>query len=304
MLLGGKGDATFADASSRPGQGEALAVWVLWAACAAVVLVTYARRDPAELYNVSRDGLEGGLGRALVLVNYPISIVACALVLASAAALPRRAWWVAAPAIALCSVTAWPGVVEQEDLDARWVNAIPAAGVVLALCLTIAAARRAGAGFARRLPGDPARVVLAAALVALSLPWISAELGWHLPGDVFLGEELGREDDGSLLAAVHLGHHHGTDGALIVASALLLSRVGVHGRVLRHVYTGYVAALFGYGLVNAVQDAWLEQLVKRGWLEWEIPSAIEPRLEPVWLAVVAVALVAAAAVRRERANPR
>ena len=35
-----------------------------------------------------------------------------------------------------------------------------------------------------------------------------------------MGEELGREDDGTLLAAVHLGHHHGTDGALLVLTAL------------------------------------------------------------------------------------
>ena len=56
------------------------------------------------------------------------------------------------------------------------------------------------------------RVIVAVVVALLSLPWIAAELGFHFPGDVFTGEELGREADGTTLAAVHLGHHHGTDG--------------------------------------------------------------------------------------------
>lgn len=273
-------------------------MWTLWALAAVAVVVTYARLEPAQLYQVSRDGLAGGASRALVLLNYPVSIVAAAVVLAAVAVLPRRAWWVAAPALVLCATTAWPGVVDQHDLDARWVNVLPAGGVALAVGLTIAAARRAGSGFAQRLPGDPVRALVAVALAVLSLPWLSAEVGWHLPGDVFLGEEPSLED-GAPLAAVHLGHHHGTDGVLVVASALLLSRIPVRGRVLRPVYVAYVAALAGYGLVNAVQDAWLEQVVKRGWTDWEIPSALEPRLEPVWLAVLGIAVVVGIALHRE-----
>ena len=68
-------------------------------------------------------------------------------------------------------------------------------------------------------------MIVAVVVALLSLPWIAAELGFHFPGDLFTGEELGREADGTTIAAVHLGHHHGTDGALLVGTALLLSRV-------------------------------------------------------------------------------
>ena len=201
----------------------------------AVVAATYSWVAPAETYHVSREGLEGGLSRALTVVNFPIALVAIALVLIAMAVLPAVAWWAAAPAIALCATI--PRFVDQDDLDARLVNAIPALGVAIALVLTVAAARRAGASFAPRRPWDGWRIAIAACVVIGSLPWIAAELGFHFPGDVFMGEELGSERDGTLIAAVHLGHHHGTDGALLVLTALLLSRVAVerasvaHGRV-------------------------------------------------------------------------
>ena len=79
-----------------------------------------------------------------------------------------------------------PFTVDQDDLDARWINAFPALGVVLALCLTIAAARRAGRSFASRRTGDPLRLVVAAVVVVLLRGWPQS-LGFHLPGDIFLG---------------------------------------------------------------------------------------------------------------------
>jgi hypothetical protein len=133
---------------SGPSQGEALVTWALWAVVLAAIAVTYARLDPAELYHVSRDGLAGGLSRALVVANFPLSLVAIALCLVAVDALGRRAWWLAGPAIALCAVSAGPGVVDQADLDARLVNAVPALGVALALGLTLAATRAAGGSFA------------------------------------------------------------------------------------------------------------------------------------------------------------
>ena len=39
------------------------------------------------------------------------------------------------------------------------------------------------------------------------------------------------------------------------------------------------------------QDLWLEQVVKRGWVEWEIPGALRPDLTAVWLVIVALAAV-------------
>ena len=225
FTAGGGRDISRLDATRSPGQGEALAAWAIWGTTTLAVLVTYSRIDPADTYNVSRDGLAGGLSRALTLVNFPIALVAIALALLATAVLPRAAWWAAAPAIVLCATIPW--FVDQDDLDARWVNAIPAVGVLAALGLTVAAVRRAGTSFAPRRPWDGVRLGIAVVVILLSLPWITAELGFHFPGDFFMGEELAPEKDGTLIAAVHLGHHHGLDGALLALTALLLSRVRV-----------------------------------------------------------------------------
>ena len=206
-------------------------MWAMWGATALAVGVTYTWVDTDELYNVSRQGLAGGLGRTTVLFNYPIVFVAVATTLVATAALPRRAWLAAAPAIACTALV--PFVVDQDDLDVRPANAIPALGVLVALVLTLLAARRAGLGFAPRRPGDGVRAALAVAVLLVSLPWLTAALGFHFPGDFFMGEEVFREEDGTLLAAVHLGHHHGLDGSLLVLTALLLSRVAVEARLLR-----------------------------------------------------------------------
>lgn len=281
------------------GQGEAVTTWGLWALIGVATLVTYSRLDPDELYNVTTDGLRGGVSRSVVLLNYPVALVAVALILVAVGALPQSAWLVAAPAIGLCAVVAWPGVVEQSDLDAKGVNAAPVLGVVLAVALTVAAARSAGRGFAQRLPGDMARLVAAVVVLLVSLPWLAAEAGFYFPGDVFLGEELRAETDGTLLAAVHLGRHHGLDGALLVLSGLLVSRRCVGGR-LGAALTGYVGLMLAYGVVNMTQDAWLEQVVKRGWVETGLPSATVPRAHWIWVVIGVLAVAFAALLVLER----
>jgi hypothetical protein len=280
-----------------PSQGEALANWALWGLSTAVVLVTYSRVDPAETYHVSRDGLAGGLSRSLTLINFPIALVAIALVLVAVPALPRRAWLAAAPTVALCATIPW--FVDQSNLDAHWGNAVPALGVAVAGGLTLAATRRAGASFAPRRPWDVARLVIAAIVLVVSLPWIAADLGFYFPGDFFMGEELGREKDGTLIAAVHLGHHHGLDGAMLVLTVLLLSRVSVEGRGMRVAISSYLGAMLAYGAVNCVQDGWNEQSVKRGWTGASIPSAILPSAKPIWLVVFALGVGAALVLLRE-----
>jgi len=281
----------------RPGQGEALATWAIWAAVTLAVIVTYSRIDPADLYNTSREGLAGGLSRGLTLVNFPIALVAIALALVAVASLPRAAWWVAAPAITLCATI--PFFNDQDDLDARWVNAIPALGVLLAVGLTVGTTRRTGPSFAPRRAWDRVRVIATGIVLLLSLPWIAAEWGLHFPGDFFMGEELGRESDGRVIAAVHLGHHHGMDGALLVVTALLLSRMRVPGRRLRIAVFGYLGLMLSYGGVNFLQDLWHEQIVKRGWTDTGIPSALLPGARPIWLVIVVLAIVATLALLRE-----
>ncbi|MBA3475348.1 MAG: hypothetical protein H0T10_01160, partial [Actinobacteria bacterium] len=89
--------------------------------------------------------------------------------LATIAGGPRLLVWAA---IALCAVTALPGVVDQGDLDARWINVVPALGVALALGVTVAAVLRAGAAFAQHARGDRLRIVLGVLLLLVALPWL------------------------------------------------------------------------------------------------------------------------------------
>jgi hypothetical protein len=270
----------------------------MWAALTIAVVATYSWVAPAETYHVSHEGLAGGLSRAVTLVNFPIALVAIALVLIAVAALSPAAWWAGAPAIALCATV--PFFVDQDDLDARWVNAIPTLGVLIALALTAVATRRAGARLAPRRSGDGWRLGAALVVALVSLPWITAELGFHFPGDLFMGEEPGLEADGTTIAAVHLGHHHGTDGALLVLTALLLSRVRIEQPVLRVVTYAYLGTMLAYGGVNFVQDAWNEQIVKRGWTGEGIPSALLPSVSPIWVVVLALAALSTLVLLREQ----
>jgi hypothetical protein len=278
-------------APTSPAQGESLVVWSVIGLVLVAIFVTYWRLPASDLYNTSVEGFRGGAGRALVQTNFPsVSLVAIALVLVAVSALPASAWWIAAPSIALCLVTAWPGQVKQSDLDARAVNVIPALGVALALGLTVWATRRAGARFAPRLPGDRVRFVAAVVIVLVAIPWVTAELGFFIGNRVFLTSRIVTEGD-ETLPAVHLGHHHGLDGTLLMLFALLLSRVRLRDTRLGTLLLAYVSLMFAYGFMNFANDAWHEQLVKRGWLEWRIPSALLPRLHWIWLVTLGVALL-------------
>jgi len=270
-------------------QGEALVVWALLAADVVAILVVYSVVDPSRLHAVSGHGLGAGLGRALVQLNFPcIAGIAIPIALLALDALPRRAWLVGGPAIALCAVIAWPGVLDPNDLDARWINVVPAIGVGLAVALTVAAARVAGSGFATRRRGDAARVVVAAVTILVSLPWIAAEVGWHLPQGIFLTTKLYAEPGQPPTAAVHLGHHHGWTGALLVLSALLLSRVRLASPGSQKVFAVLLSLAAAYGTAILLNDFWHEQVVKRGWTTWDIPSALQPGLDVIW-AIVLVA---------------
>jgi hypothetical protein len=292
---------------SRPGLAEVLAVWVLYGLVAVVMLVTYSRVAADEVYNVSHEGLAAGAGRVLVFANFPVALVAIALLAVVAERLRGRLAVVAAVAAVLCAVVAWPGVVEQSDLDAKPVNAIPALGVAVALALTCVALARGGIGASRPFGGgwDVVRAVLAGVIVLASLPWIFAELGLYVGdvpglGAVFMSDEPSPEPGHPALKAVHLGHHHGFDGALLALSALALSRVvtSVRTPALRVAFGLYVALMLVYGLANAVQDFWLEQLAKRGTTSVKLPTMTVPGLSWAWAAILATALLIHFAARR------
>jgi hypothetical protein len=272
------------------------ALWALLLATAAAVAVTYTRLPPEELYNVSEEGIALGLGRALVFLNYPVSLAAIPIAWLAADRIgTRRAHWAALSATALCAITAWPGVVDQDDLDAKVVNALPAIGVAIAFVLSLFAPwERVG-----RLPLDSVRVVIGVLVWLTALVWIASVLGFYFPGDVFLGEELRRGGDGRLGPAVHLGDHEGLDAALLVTSALVLTRYRPRLAV------GFVLGLaFVYGLAVEWRDFWFEQVNKRDWTQWAPPQVLTPRFSLAWGALLVLAAVFALAVRRLEGPPR
>ena len=280
---------------------EVLATWGLFGVVALAMLVTYSRLPAHELYHVSGSGPVGGASRVLVFSNFPLALVAIAVLAIVADRLASRA----AIAVAIAGVTLsaavyWPGVVKESDLDARAVNAIAGLGVLVALGLTAIGAVALGPERPARQRGDVVRVVLAALVLALSLPWAAADLGLHLDGvpalgTIFQTSELRSQPDvPGLHPAVHYGHHHGMDGALLVLSALLLSRPlgGVRERWLQLALGAYLALMLCYGAGNVANDFWLEQVVKRGWTDWAIPNVTTPGASAAW----GVILVTAASV--------
>ena len=276
---------------------EAAVVWLLVIVVTSEILGTYARLPAHELYHVSGSGLEGGASRALVFLNFPVALIAIAVL--ALLFEPVRSWAgraVVVVAAALCSAVFWPGVVSQADLDARPVNAIAAFGVAIAFVLTLGVALQQGIATSGPRRWDRARVALGLGLIVVASPWIAADLGFFLDGVPVLGRlfqtgTLSHSTDG--LPAVHHGHHHGMDGLLLVLSALLLSRAvaGVSRRGLRLALGAYLALMFCYGLWNIANDFWTEQVFKRGWTTWQIPNVLQPSLSIAWGILIAAAAV-------------
>jgi len=275
-----------------------VAVWALFGLMLAAVVVTYSRVEPSELYHVQDSGLAGGLGRALVSLNFPIALAAVPLAAFAALRIGER--WAAIAAVVaavLCWVVAVPGVVDQGDLDARPVNVIPAVGVALALVLTIVAIAQRGLGTpVRHLRGDPVRLVVAGLLVLVGLPWFFADLGvyiGHVPllGDLFMSNELAPTADNPNHRVVHLGQHHGAHGVYLGLTALALTRVlpQIAGR-LRGVLAFYLSLMFVYAIGLVAEDGWGEQVVARDWASWKIPSVLEPKPSVAWAVVLAAAV--------------
>jgi hypothetical protein len=269
---------------------EIPAVWLLYLVDAIAMLVTYSRLPARELYHVTGTGLAGGLSRVLVFSNFSTALVAIPILALLADRTRSRATVAAAIVGAILSAAvAWPGVVDQADLDARAVNALAGIGVLIALTLT-ALALRGGAAWSPRRRGDGVRIVVAAIAVFFALPWIAAELGLFLNGVPLLGRlfETGRFLPGDPLPAVHHGHHHGMDGLLLLSSALILSRVvpAMRHQALRFAVGLYLALLAAYAIANYANDIWLEQIVKRGWTSWTVPNVLQPKPSIAWGLIV------------------
>jgi hypothetical protein len=274
----------------RPTRTVAI-VWTMFGVVLAAIVVTYSRLRPGELYNVTGHGfVGGGLSRAVTYVNFPVGLAAVYLLLAVADRLSTVGRVVAVVAFLLWTPVFSSTVLTQSYLDARWSNAVPGISVALALVLTLTTPMRLPEG----VRGDVGRVALGTLLALLALPWIAAELGFDFVGVPVLGQifqthEL-RPEPGvaGLHPAVHYGDHHGLEATLLVISALLASRTlgAVRSRRLQVAFGLAGALLIAYGLVNIANDAWLEQVVKRGWTGWTIPGVIEPRANWGWLVIV------------------
>ena len=273
---------------------EVVLAWMLFAVVTTEILVTYSRIPSRELYHVSGSGIEGGLSRALVFVNFPVALVALGVLPLIYRRLPGRSYRaVAILAGVLCAVVFWPGVVRASNLDARPVNAVAAIGVLLTLLLSDVVGRRGGLSSRPWQRADWVRIALAVAFLVAALPWLAADLGLYsngvpLLGRLFQSGEFLPERPGlpTFAPAVHHGHHHGMDGVLLVLTALLFSR-----RLERRpVLAAYVSLMFCYGIGNFANDFWLEQVVKRGWTSWEIPDVTVPRLSVAWSLIVIAAV--------------
>ena len=218
--------------SHSAGLTEVWIVWLLFGLSAIAVFETYWRIPPQDLWKVTNTGFVGGAGRAFVFVSFSAALAAVAVLgIVSDRLEDRRADLVALVSLALCATVAYPGVQTESHLDPKWSNTFAVVGVVLAVALTAWATRSGRPERVRTsLAGDRARLVVGAVSLFFAAPYIAAELGFFLDGVPVLGWifQTGtitpEPGSGDLHAAVHHGHHHGMDGFLLTATALLLSR--------------------------------------------------------------------------------
>jgi hypothetical protein len=285
-----------------------VSVWIVVAALSLTIVVTYSRLPASDFYHVSRDGFAGGLSRALVYSNFPVALVGLAMIGVSLILLRSRTDYGRLSLLGIagalfCGVTAFPGVVDQSDLDAKAINAVPLIGVVISIALTVLAMREPGSN--QSIPWiwkDRFGLWVMIVIVILGLPWILADIGVYA-GDVPLVKSIyysKQLPDGGTLPAVHLGNHHGMDGIVLAFTAFTLGRI-VRTRIgstLASVVAAYLGLMLSYGLVNLANDVWLEQLVKRGWIDWEIPNYLNPSLSIGWAVIIAGAAVAWAVLLR------
>jgi hypothetical protein len=265
---------------------EVKAVLALIVLDGAAVIATYSRFPPALLYNVRHsDTVAAGFGRELVALNFPFALVGIALVGLAWPRLRGRLRALGVVAIGLCAVVYF--AVDQSDLDAKPLNAVPALGLALAVALVLAV----GVSDARDVRGDRLRIGLAAVLIFFCAPLVAAELGFFLDGVPLLGRlfETGRltTQPGvpGLHHAVHHGQHHGWQATMLSLTALAFSRLP-RPRAL----DAYLSLMLAYGIGNLVNDDWLEQVVKRGWTIHEVPSLLTPTPNWGWAAVILAAV--------------
>jgi hypothetical protein len=221
-----------------------------------------------------------------------MAVAAIAVLLVLVDRLEDRSRLAAAACVVLCAPVFWPGVVSEADLDARPINVVAGLGVLVGLVLTVGVGRVASRPAWSGVPtGDRARLAITVLATLLALPWIAAELGLFLDNVPLLGWlfQTGHHyPSAASPAAVHHGHHHGMDGLLLLITALLLSRLvpTVRARGLRVFLGAYLSLMTAYAIGNFANDFWTEQVWKREWTSWKIPSVLEPKASVAWGLIV------------------
>lgn len=285
--------------------------WLVYVPVVLVSVITYWRLPAGATYHFDETGARGAISRTVVGLDYPVAIGGIAMLVLALHLL--RGWYrpLAIASVALCLTVAVPGIVSQADLTARYRNLPAALGAVLALTLVAAVVAQSPAvAWARpRSRGDTLRIVIAAVMLVVAIPWMFAAAGFYVNQApvldlVFRGSQPTPGEPN--LSSVHRGLHEGLAGTQLVLTALLLSRgIGlVPQRALRTAFSVYLALMLGYGVLVAAQDAWNEQLIKRGTVSWDLPSALTPQLDWGWFWVVVIAAVVHVAwFGRERSDP-
>lgn len=277
----------------RHGMTEAAIVGGFVLLLTVILFATHVRHPVEAFYNVSGEGLSGGASRAVVFLNYPVAFVALVLLPIAVSSLLASAWHARAVVVAaivaavLCLVAAAPDVVTQSDLDAKPINAAPAAGVAITAVLIILAIRVNGFGPVQPWNrGDTIAAVVAGIFTLLGLPWLLAFAGYYIEDVPLLGRIFMSKgtENGVEQIYVHLGDHHSFDGYIFLLSALVLRRVVglIQPNWLDRLLSVLVAFIAAYGIANFIQDGWYEQVVRRGWSSYDIPNTTVPAVTPVW----------------------
>ncbi|UCG01688.1 MAG: hypothetical protein JSW11_19015 [Candidatus Heimdallarchaeota archaeon] len=149
-------------------------------------------------------------------------------------------------------------------------------------------------------------------VIFLSLPWIFAQLGFYISDFPILGiifwarQSTLQEPEPNYPNAVHIGTHHGTEGFLIIvflwiATMWILPAI-VDDRVRQSLgaITGFG---FGYAIYNVVEDFLTEQIYKRGWMDFRLPSGTTPGLNLQYLTIVLIGIIIYYFYLRRRINP-
>ena len=237
----------------------------------------------------------------LSIAGYPAALVAASIALLVADRLHARTVIAASVGTVVLGVSAlWAGTTDEADVDARPVSIAALAGLAISISLSGLLARRLGVVSLRHESGDRRRLLAGLAVLVLALPWIAALLGLSLDrvpllGSIYLTDaKVTQPGNPKPFPAVHDGHHHGLDGAILVWAALILSRELRRFRWpwLQAGMCSLLAFFLAYGSWNIAQDFWLEQVVKRGTVSAEIPYAIAPAPTAAW-ALIAIGSVAA-----------